>query len=79
MDIVYQPVAAKALMKMDRTAARRLRARLQEVAGGQTHKAAKLVNRPGYKVRAGDYRAIVEFDGDVLVVLDAGHRSTIYE
>ena len=38
----------------------------------------RLRGRAGYRIHAGAYRAIFEWDGDDLLVLDAGPRGGIY-
>jgi mRNA interferase RelE/StbE len=40
----------------------------------------KLVGDPGYKLRVGDYRVIIDIDNKKLtiLVLKAGHRKNIY-
>jgi mRNA interferase RelE/StbE len=41
----------------------------------------KLVGDPGYKLRVGDYRLIMDIDNNKLtiLVLKAGHRKNIYQ
>jgi mRNA interferase RelE/StbE len=38
----------------------------------------KLTNRPGWKIRQGQYRAIVVFEDGGLTVLDVDHRKDVY-
>lgn len=41
----------------------------------------KLKNRPGYRIRQGNYRIIYDINDSILSVfiIDAGHRKDIYE
>ncbi len=41
----------------------------------------KLTNRPGYRIRYGDYRIIYTIEDHILTVtvIDTGHRKEIYE
>jgi mRNA-degrading endonuclease RelE of RelBE toxin-antitoxin system len=43
--------------------------------------AKKLTNRPGYRIRYGDYRIIYTIEDHILTVtvIDTGHRKEIYE
>ena len=45
------------------------------------HGYIKLKNRPGYRIRIGNYRVIYEiFDHELLIdIIDLGHRKDIYE
>lgn len=38
-----------------------------------------LRGRQGFRLRVGSWRVIMDDDGNVLAVLDIGHRSSIYE
>lgn len=42
--------------------------------------ALKLVNRPGYRIRFGDYRLIYDVEGEVLtiLILAVGHRREVF-
>ncbi len=41
----------------------------------------KLVNDPGYKIRAGDYRAVVDIieEKKIIAIRFVGHRRNIYQ
>ncbi len=41
----------------------------------------KLMGRPGYRIRIGDYRVIYKIEDKILIVfvIDIGHRKNIYE
>lgn len=38
-----------------------------------------LKGREGFRLRVGSWRVVMDDDGNVLAVLDIGHRSSIYE
>jgi mRNA interferase RelE/StbE len=75
--------AAKALRKLDRTAQARLLAALALLQGDPRPSSAKaLTGHPGYlRIRVGDYRVVytVEDARLLVLVLAAGHRSSIYD
>lgn len=70
--------AIKQLRKMDAQAARRLMNALQRHEKDGSGDVKKLVNRHGYRIRVGDYRAIFEIENDEVIVLDVGPRGGVY-
>ena len=84
-DIQYLPRAAKALRKLDRTSAIRVREGLDRLAElDDPTKPCKALSGPLaglWRYRAGDYRVILDIDrGNVTIVaVDLGHRSDIYD
>jgi len=70
--IVFTKRAHKALRKMPRDIAHRIRKSLYLIATdpyAQHSNATKLQDRPGYRLRVGDWRVIYEIEEDELVVL----------
>lgn len=65
---------------MDRPVRDRIARKLQIVAGNPARYLTRLSSVEAYKLRVGDYRAIVDVDWqrEVLYVLSVGHRSTVY-
>ena len=65
---------------MDKPVRERLVRKLQQVAGDPGRYLTRLSSVDAYKLRVGDYRAIVDvdWDGKVVYVLTVGHRSTVY-
>lgn len=59
----------------------RLIQKIDEATEFTEHRLNKLSGSPYYSVRAGDYRAIVDWDreNDVIRVLAAGHRRNVYD
>ena len=70
--IAFTKRAHKALLKMPTDIARRIRERLDRIATDPYAKhtnVTRLQNRPGYRLRVGDWRVIYEIEGDELVIL----------
>ncbi|MCL2593996.1 MAG: type II toxin-antitoxin system RelE/ParE family toxin [Promicromonosporaceae bacterium] len=82
--LAVDPAAERALKKLDRIAATRIRRVLVAVAasGDPRSRGRGLTgNRSGmWRYRVGDYRIIVDIQDDRLVVLalEIGHRSAVY-
>ena len=59
----------------------RLVKKLDEAKDWTAHRLEKLSGYPYYKLRAGDYRAIITWDqaDDILIVEAVGHRRNIYD
>jgi len=75
------PVAARAIRKLPPEAKRRIQAVLELLADDpRPPSATRLVARPEWRVRTGDYRVLYRIDDGVLlvVVVAAGHRRDIY-
>ncbi len=70
--IVFAKQADKALRKMPRNIARLIRRKLDQIAldpNARYNNVTKLRNRPGYRLRIGDWRVIYEIQNDELVIL----------
>lgn len=75
------PSAVRAIRKLPPEAKRRIQAVIDLLAEDPRPPAAtRLVARPEWRVRTGDYRVLYRIDDGVLVVVvvDAGHRREIY-
>jgi mRNA interferase RelE/StbE len=55
--------------------------RLDQAVEFPDHFLTRLTGRPFYKLRAGDYRCIIDWrqDDSVLLVREIGHRRSIYD
>lgn len=76
------PAAIREIRKLPPEAKRRVQAVIELLATDPRPPAAKrLVARPEWRVRTGDYRVIYRIEDAVLtvVVVRAGHRRDIYE
>ncbi len=66
---------------LDADTRERVLKKLVEAQEWTDHRLEKLKGWPYYKLRAGDYRAIITWDKDedVLVVEAVGHRRNVYD
>ncbi|RDZ39568.1 cytotoxic translational repressor of toxin-antitoxin stability system [Haloferax sp. Atlit-10N] len=80
-EIEWTPKAIELLEGLDTKAQERLVKKLDEAKDWTSHRVEKLTGYPYYKLRAGDYRAIITWnrDQDVLIVEAVGHRRNIYD
>ena len=80
-EIIWSDIAIRQLKKLDRTIARRVFDKVGELAEKPYRLVQKLVNSPYFRLRVGDYRVILDIQGDVLriLVLKVGHRESIYD
>jgi mRNA interferase RelE/StbE len=79
--VELRPSAAKTLGKLDPQIQLRLRGAISLLAQDPRPPSARaLADRPGFRVRVGDYRIIYTIHDDVLVVavIALGHRRQIY-
>ena len=80
-EIVFSQKAKKQLFKLERSIQERIISALERIRIRPESYITKLVGDPGYKLRVGDYRVIMDIDkGKLLVlVIKIGHRKNIYE
>ena len=81
--ISFTKSADRTLRTLPREMARRLRERLGQIAENpcaQHSNVTKLRNRPGYRLRVGDWRVIYEIENEelVILVLRIGPRGGVY-
>lgn len=72
------------LLRMPKKIAGQIREELDRLASdpyGKHNKVTKLQNRPGYRLRVGDWRVIYELKSEnpVILVLKIGPRGGIYQ
>ena len=80
-EVEWTPKALELLDGLETEPQERLVKKLDEAADWTSHRLEKLSGYPYYKIRAGDYRAIVTWNrqADVLIVEAVGHRRNIYD
>ena len=80
--VLVLPVAARAIRKLPPEAKRRVQAVIELLADDPRPPAArKLVARPEWRVRTGEYRVLYRIEDEILtiVVVGAGHRRDVYD
>ncbi|MCC5972341.1 MAG: type II toxin-antitoxin system RelE/ParE family toxin [Pararhodobacter sp.] len=80
--ISYTKAAIRALRRMPATTARLIRLKIEAYArdpGAQANNVKALKGRQGVRLRVGDWRVIMDDQGNVLAVLDIGPRGGIYD
>ena len=80
-EVSYTEKAIDQLEGLETQTADRILAKVDEAAEWPDHRLAPLRGFPYYKLRIGDYRAIISWDhnNEILRVEAVGHRSTIYD
>lgn len=80
-DIVFSDKALNQLKKMEKNVQERIIAVLERIRLRPESYVTKLVGDPGYKLRVGDYRIILDIDNKILriLILKVGHRKNIYD
>ena len=82
--VVFTKQALRILRRLPRNIADLIRSKIIEIAADPyaTHNnVTKLVGRPGYRLRVGDWRVIYELQNEqlVLLVMKIGPRGEVYE
>ncbi len=80
-EIIFSDKALNQLKKMEKNAQERIIAVLERIRVRPEAYVTKLVGDPGYKLRVGDYRIIMDIDNKILriLILKVGHRRNIYD
>ncbi len=80
-EIIFSRKAKKQLFKLERTIQEKIIFALERIRIRPEDYLTKLVGDPGYKLRVGDYRVIMDIDKTNLLVLviKIGHRRDIYK
>ena len=82
--IVFTKQADRALRKLPRNLAQRIRIKLVQIAEspyGQHNNVTKLQQRSGFRLRVGDWRIIYDVEDDrlVILVLRIAPRGSVYK
>jgi len=80
-DVEYADLAFDQLQAFDDHIADRILDKVDEASEWPDHRLEPLTEYSYYKLRAGDYRAIVTWDRDAdrLIVEAVGHRRNVYD
>lgn len=82
-DVEYSSRAVEWVEQADPDAREQVRKKLEQAADFPEHFLKRLTNSPYYRLRAGDYRAVVDWrrneSPEVLFVREIGHRDGFYE
>ncbi len=78
--LMYSAHAVRQLKKLDKDARRRIVSTLERARVRPYPHVKKLVGSPYFRLRAGDYRVILDIrDRELIIyVIEAGHRKNIY-
>lgn len=81
--VEYSSDAAKAMLRMPRNISALIRRKIEALATNPfapNNNAKRLVGRPGYRLRVGDWRSIYELDTKQqrIIVLAAAARGSVY-
>jgi mRNA interferase RelE/StbE len=80
--ISYTKVAVRALRRMPRNVADLIRSKIAAYAedpASEVNNVKALKGREGIRLRVGDWRVIMDDQGNVLAILDIGPRGGIYD
>jgi mRNA interferase RelE/StbE len=79
--IFFTDKASKQLKKFEKNDQERIIKSLERIRIRPETRVTKLVGDPGYKLRVGNYRVILDIEKEklIILVLMIGHRKNIYE
>ena len=80
-EIIFSDKAFKQLKKLDKKIQERIIATLERIRVRPESYVTKLMGDPGFKLRVGDYRVIMDIDKEkvLILVIKIGHRKKIYK
>ncbi len=80
-EVLFTDKALKEFKKLEKKIQGRILSVLERIRVRPQHYVTKLVGDPGYKLRVGDYRIIMDIDQEnfSLLILKIGHRKAIYK
>jgi len=80
-EIIFTNTSRKQFKKLERDLQKRIIKALERIRIRPEVHVKKLVGDPGYKLRVGEYRVIIDIKKDKLIILviKIGHRKNIYK
>ena len=80
-NIIFSDKATRQLEKLDKPIQKRIISALERIRIRPESYVTKLVGDPGFRLRVGDYRVIMDIVKNELqiLVLKVGHRKNIYD
>ncbi len=78
-EIIFSQKAKKQLFKLERVIQEKIIIALERIRIRPQDYLTKLIGDPGYKLRVGDYRIIMDLDNTnlLILVIKIGHRKNI--
>lgn len=79
--IIFSDSALKQLKKLEKNVQERIVSTLERIKIRPQAHVTKLVGDPGYRLRVGDYRVILDIDEGnlIILVIKIAHRKKIYK
>ena len=80
-EIIFTDTSRKQFRKLEKDVQERIIKALERIRIRPEAHVKKLVGDPGYRLRVGEYRVIIEIEKDELIILviKIGHRKNIYK
>ena len=80
-EVIFSDLAKKQFSKLERSIQEQIGKSIERIKIRPEHFVERLVGQSGYKLRAGDYRIILEIFKDKLLILvvEIGHRKKVYK
>ena len=81
MEVTYRKKALKVLRRLPANQSKKIEDKIKEYTTNPKSQADNVTNlrgRDGYRLRVGDWRVILNKNGEILDVLDVGPRGGIY-
>ena len=79
--VKWRPKVLDELEKLPKVVSKRIVRKIDSITEAPLHFLEKLVGDPGYKLRVGDYRVIIDVieNEKILAIRVVGHRRNVYE
>jgi mRNA interferase RelE/StbE len=78
MDVLYTEEAENDIKRLPKELQRRIYEKIMVASENPYHYFVRLTDRPDYKLRIGDYRAIADIE-DKIIILVIRHRKKVYD